>query len=155
MADLVVQRLATLPTADLESLLAESREQEFGFLDTLVNEYTSGHNCFARPGEALFGVYHAGRLIAIGGLNCDPYMQTDGVGRVRHVYVLAGWRRQGVGAALMQAIVAEARRSFHLLTLRTLTPDADRFYRAIGFRPSPELAHATHCLDLAPARSLE
>ena len=141
-----VIKLETLPTADLEPLLAESRAQGFEFLDRLVAEYLSGVNRFAGPNEALFGVYHNKRMIAIGGLNNDPYLPTDDVGRVRHVYVLAAWRNQGIGTRLMRRIVEEARPHYaRLLTLRTFSEQADGFYRALGFRATDEVETATHC----------
>ena len=130
---------------------AESRAQGFRLLDTLADEYASGVNRFAKPGEALFGVYAGATLVAIGGLNRDPYGQDAAQGRVRHVYVLDAWRRQGVGKRLMQAIVDGAAARSRLLTLRTFSADADRFYRAVGFRPASELEQATHCLVLSPA----
>jgi len=144
-----VRRLTELPADDLRPLLAESRAQGFRLLDTLMDNYANGVNRFAKPGEALFGVYHGRQLIAIGGLNRDPYVQDDARGRVRHVYVLDAWRAQGVGKRLMQAIVDEARRSFRLLTLRTMSAEADRFYRGLGFRAAPELEQATHYLVLS------
>ncbi len=151
MATLEIRRLTALPTDDLQPLLAESRVQGFRLLDTLADEYASGVNRFAKPGEALFGVYAGATLVAIGGLNRDPYGQDAAQGRVRHVYVLDAWRRQGVGKRLMAAIVDAARGPFTVLTLRTFSADADRFYRAVGFRPTPELEQATHCLVLSSA----
>ena len=95
-----IVRLEELPIGDLVPLLEESREQGFEGLERLVAEYAAGTNRFDRPGEALFGVYDQDRhLIAIGGLTRDPYALRDGVGRVRHVYVLSRWRGQGIGKA--------------------------------------------------------
>lgn len=149
LAETVVIRLEQLPLDELQPLLTESREQGFTFLDRLVTEYTNGANRFDQPGEALFGIYHRQQLIAIGGLNHDPYLQESGVGRVRHVYVLNAWRGQGVGRQLLQQIVAEAQGSYHLLTLRTFSEPAAKFYCAVDFVKEPAIQGATHHMDLS------
>jgi GNAT superfamily N-acetyltransferase len=144
-----IVRLEQLPTGDLHPLLEESREQGYEFLDRLVAEYASGINRFDKPGEALFGVYRGRKLIAVGGLNQDPYLSETDIARVRHVYVLSACRNQGIGKKLMQAIIGEAKGRFHLLTLRTFSAEADGFYRAIGFQTKPEIQGATHHLVLS------
>lgn len=144
-----VVSLVRLPLEDLQPLLIEGRQQGFEFLDRLVETYSSGVNRFDRPGEALFAIYDRDGLIAIGGLNRDPYIKDGRTGRVRHLYVLSHYRRQGVATAIMARIVAEAQRNFRRLTLRTFTVDADRFYRALGFQTEPQLEGATHYLSLS------
>jgi hypothetical protein len=145
---ITIIRLGELPLHDLQPLLAESREQGFEFVTRLVTEYLAGINQFRRPGEVLFGVYCEQQLIAIGGLNRDPYAQESEIGRVRHVYVLAAWRNQGIGKQLVARIIQEARPYFHVLTLRTFTRPAAEFYEAIGFKTEPEIDNATHHLCL-------
>ena len=83
-----VVRLEQLPIDDLQPLLEESREQGFEFLDRLVAEYLSGTNRFAQRDEALFGVYCDQCLIAIGGLNRDPYLQEGDTGLANHPFFL-------------------------------------------------------------------
>lgn len=141
-------QLVALPVDDLQPLLVESRQQGFEFLQRLVNEYARGTNCFAGSNEALFSVYNGEDLIAVGGLNADPYLKEEGIGRVRHVYVLSAWRRQGVGRLLVERIIEEASHNYSLLTLRTFNPQADQFYRAIGFQTKPEIKATTHYLVL-------
>jgi GNAT superfamily N-acetyltransferase len=65
---------------------------------------------------------------------------------VRHLYVLADWRRRGVGRQLVEAVVAEARLHFDRLTL--WTNDAAPFYRALGFIEDGTLFKATHHMKL-------
>jgi GNAT superfamily N-acetyltransferase len=149
MEHIRVIKLLQLPLDDLQPLLIESRSQGFEFLDRLVAEYINGINTFDKAGEALFGAYHDQRLIAIGGLNRDPYTKENDIGRVRHVYVLSEWRNQGIGKLLVEAIIDTARQEFRLLTLRTFRDQADRFYRAIGFQAGLEITSATHYLVLA------
>ena len=143
-----VVRIEQLLLADLQPLLQEAREQGFEFLDRLVKKYLDGTNQFSQPGEALFGAYSGQHMIAIGGLNRDPYLQAADTGRVRHLYVLSSWRGQGVGKQLVQRIIDEARLHYRLLTLRTLTEPASKFYCAIGFQMKPEIFAATHHLVL-------
>ena len=152
---MIVWRLDDLPMAELEALLVESRTEGYNFVDRLVDEYADGSNRFDRPGEALFGVYAEGQLVAVGGLNQDPYLPDENAGRVRHVYVLPAFRRQGAGRLLMQAIIDAARSShFRLLTLRTVNPAADAFYRALGFVTQPVIEGATHHIELGVNRAI-
>lgn len=145
---IITVKLQTLPAEEIQPMLQESREQGFTFLDRLVQEFEDGTNRFEKPGEVLFGVYSGQLLVAVGGLNQDPYLSKSDVGRVRHLYVMTAWRRQGVGRHLMRLIIEEARRSFSLITLRTFREPADRFYRAIGFHTEPKIAGASHHLVL-------
>ena len=148
MKNIKLIKLKQLPINDLQPLLEDSREQGFEMVDQLVTDYINGSNQFRKPGEALFGVYCDQRLIAIGGLNHDPYLADGETGRVRRVYVLASWRGQGVGKLLVQRIIDEARRHYCLLTLRAMTEAASQFYDAIGFQTKPEVYEATHHLVL-------
>ena len=144
----IITRLAELPHDDICPLLVESRSEGFEFLDRLVNEYEGHINRFRGPNEALFAVYLDKDMIAIGGLNNDPYAQEKDIGRVRHVYVLSAWRKQGVGKLLVERIIEQARSSYRILTLRTFSEGADKFYRALGFQTDGETHAATHYLIL-------
>jgi GNAT superfamily N-acetyltransferase len=112
-----ITRLHSLPPG-IEALRAEAARQGFLFMDRLVSDWTSGANTFSRPGECFLGACAEGRLVAVGGLNIDPYLMRTDVGRIRHVYVLDGWRRAGIGQALIDRLVSEARRSFGEVRLR-------------------------------------
>jgi len=70
--------------------------------------------------------------LGVVGLNRDPYADTEQIGRVRHLYVLASARRHGVGSLLVHHVLQEARRSFAIVRLRT-TPAAAAFYLRLGF----------------------
>ena len=140
--------LHNLQALDLQPLLQESQVQGYSFIDRLVSEYEDGTNRFALPDEALFGVYADEQLIAIGGLNRDPFLENNDIGRVRHVYVLADFRRQGVGTLLLRHIIEAARPHFRLLTLRTFNEDAAKFYVSLGFQSTNEMPNATHILSL-------
>jgi GNAT superfamily N-acetyltransferase len=134
---------------DVERLVEASVEEGFRFLVRLREEHTSGVNRFGGEGEVLLGVFRGGELVAVGGLNRNPYGGRPRAGRVRHVYVLPSARRTGVGRALVRELVGRAGGWFDELVLRTDTVEAARFYEAIGFRPEDEIEGATHRLPLA------
>ena len=132
------------PTNRLERLRVQSLEEGYGHVDRLVRDYATGDNRFDRPGEALFGVYDSGTLVGVGGLNVDPYLADDKVGRVRRVYIRPDRRGRGLGRALIDAIADHARPHFRMLTVRAGRADAAAFYEAIGFQPEPPIEMATH-----------
>jgi ribosomal protein S18 acetylase RimI-like enzyme len=136
---------------DVERLVEASVEEGFRFLIRLREEHASGANRFDGEGEVLLGVWRGGELVAVGGLNRDPYGGGPRAGRVRHVYVLPSARRAGVGRALVRELIDRAKISFDELVLRTDTAEAARFYEAIGFRAESEVEGATHRLSLADA----
>jgi GNAT superfamily N-acetyltransferase len=149
---------------ELEPLLKESLAEGYTLIEKLWNEYQAGTNRFDSPGAALLGVYQGGHLIGIGGVQADPYLKRPEIGRLRHVYVLQVYRRQGKGRRLVEALIQKASERFDLLTLRTHTAEADAFYRALGFEVAvvPEATHVmrlkrTHSEDPPhrPTRRLE
>lgn len=123
----------SLPLAGLEALRAEAALQHFRFVDRLISDWDSGLNTFDHPGETLLAAYEGDRLIAIGGLNNDPYTKGDATGRIRHVYVLAELRRRGVGRSLVNCLLKAAEGAFSEVRLRTDTPKAANFYDRCGF----------------------
>jgi len=94
---------------------------------------------------------------------CDPKGRAIGTarlvpdGRIGRMAVLAEWRRRGVGAALLEALIALAReRSMPRVTLHAQTHAAG-FYRRFGFNErggefwEAGIAHVEMTLDLSPA----
>src|SRR5262245_20445929 len=136
--ELTVLRLAELPADRLADLVAEAEGEGHRFLRRLVEEWDSGVNRFALPGEALFAAVAGGHVVGGCGLNRDPYTTDKRVGRVRHLYVQAAYRRRGVGSRLVAAVVAAAQGIFDRLRLRTGSTAAARFYEAVGFLPCGE-----------------
>jgi GNAT superfamily N-acetyltransferase len=88
-------------------------------------------------------------LVAIGGLNQDPFDDRASIGRVRRVYVRPSWRNKGIGQALVHTLVENARTSFTSLHLRTDNPTAARLYERIGFSRIVAL-NTTHVLNFYP-----
>lgn len=141
-----LRRIDTLDDA-IAPLVIEAAGEGFRFMRRLEDEWQSGANRFQSAGEFMLGAHADGRLIAVGGLNVDPYAAAEGIGRVRHVYVARDARRSGVGAMLVRRIMADATPTFSVLRLRTDTAEAAAFYERLGFQPTTEPA-ATHIIAL-------
>lgn len=144
----VIERLSDLPADRLGPLVAESEQVGLRFVRRLAEEWVSGRNRFDRPGEAFFAASMDGRLVGVCGLNADPYAAAPGVGRVRHLYVLAAHRHLGIGRRLVAEVIAAARGPFDTLRLRTENLAAARLYEGMGFRPCPGAADCSHLMEL-------
>ena len=127
-----IVKITNLEPESLRELQAESSREGFRFIERLCREWISGASRFEGPGEALFVAMIEGRVVGVCGLNRDPYTNESHVGRVRRLYVARACRRQGVGQALLKAVVAHARGHFTLLRARTEAAMA--FFEAQGFR---------------------
>ena len=146
-------RKIELPAPGLEILQLEAIVEGYDFIETLVEEWESEENCFDLPGEVLYGCMDQGLLVAVGGLNLDPFADRPDIGRIRRVYVRPGWRNRGIGRALVKDLVERARTHFACVRLRAENARAARLYESMGFAPiaTPD---ATHILvfDAAIAR---
>jgi GNAT superfamily N-acetyltransferase len=82
----------------------------------------------------LFGAYLGGRLVGTVQLGLDVPPNQPHRADVKKLLVRRDARKGGIGAALMQALEAEAaRRGLSLLTLDTASGDAERLYRRLGW----------------------
>ena len=144
-----VERLIEASSDLFDALVDESERQGYRFVPRLADEWASGANRFDRPGEALFAARIDGRLVGACGLNVDPYTRVVGVGRVRHlyVYVLADYRRLGVGRQLVEQVLDAARGRFGRLRLSTQNPAAAQLYERLEFERRAAADH-THLLEL-------
>lgn len=129
-----------------EPLLAEAEAEGALFLFRLRDEWESGELRFDGEGELLLGAFRGDRLAGCGGISRDPYALEPGLGRVRHVYVLSGDRRQGIGRALMERLLDHGGECFERLRLTTQRPEAARLYESLGFAPA-QSPKQTHRLD--------
>jgi GNAT superfamily N-acetyltransferase len=143
-----ITRVAELSHASLAVLLAESESAGYRFVRRLIDEWEQGVNRFSRPGEALFAAEIDGQIVGVCGLNVDPYLNDPCIARVRNVYVLAAWRRRGIGGRLVDQAIESARGHFHRLRLRGEQPGPARLYESLGFRPCSGIPNCTHFLDL-------
>jgi len=140
-----------LPIKGLDRLIAEARAEGYNFIDTLAGDWQSGENRFDGPGEILMGSVDQGQLVAVDGLNRDPFANDPQIARIRRVFVRKDWRGQGLGAALVLALVAEARKNFRSVRLRAENAGAARLYERLGFTPipNPDATHILHFGQLA------
>jgi GNAT superfamily N-acetyltransferase len=148
MDSIDIVSVSQIELRSIDHLVEESLSQGFRFVERLIREYRSGFNCFDKSGEILLVASDRVRAIAIGGLNRDPYFNDPKIGRLRHLYVESVWRRQGIGSLLVDRLIREATKHYQLLTLRTDTPAADKFYQKLGFKTQPNWEHTTHHLQL-------
>ena len=149
MEEFEVREIKNLLTVDINHLVKEKKDGGFRFLERLMNDYKDGTNTFSASGEFLVGVYTKyGVLIAIGGLNIDPFSGSQKIGRLRRFYVATDYRRNGVGTVLLKDIVSKAKSYFDVLVLHTDTVKADNFYTAFGFIKDCKYLNTTHFLDL-------
>jgi GNAT superfamily N-acetyltransferase len=144
--EMISIRKIELPVPGLECLQSEAQDEGYDFIKTLVDEWASASNRFDAPGEALCGHLDQGLLVAVGGLNCDPFAGRPDMGRIRRVYVRAAWRNQGIGRALMTALIDQAGSHFRCVRLRAENAGAARLYESLGFAPivSPDATHILH-----------
>lgn len=147
-ADIALVRLTALGPA-AEPLRVDGASRGIDFVRRLFEDWMSGANRFDQPGEALLGAWQGDRLVGVGGLNRDPYAADEGVGRLRHVYVLASHRRLGIGETLVRRLLREAEGHFRVVRLRAVSPEAAAFYRVLGFSDCAEPA-ATHVIPVTP-----
>ena len=144
-----VQRIDDLKKVDVSQLVSESEEQGYRFLSRLVNDYADGTNTFEKEGEGLFGVWNQEKkLVAIGGVNQNPYTENKNEARLRRFYTLGETRRKGVGSLLLTELVNHAKGNFEKITCRTESAKADKFYRANGFEAVQGVPDTTHELKL-------
>jgi len=137
-------RRVRLPIDGMELLTEESLAEGYRFVQRLQDDWASGRNRFSEEGETLYCAFEEEELVAIGGLNRDPFTDSLGIGRLRRIYVRPAWRRRGIGSALVSALLREAAASFRQVRLRTENPDAARLYEKMGFErlASPDATHA-------------
>lgn len=145
VAGIVIQSVDQLPDG-IGALLETSLSEGYDFVERLVQDWEDGSNRFDRPREVLMQVRVPSGLVAVGGLNVDPYLDDPSVGRIRHVYVLPSSRRSGVGSMLVEALLIHARGRFARVRLRVGTPRGGPFYEALGFDTTDE-TDATHHVD--------
>jgi ribosomal protein S18 acetylase RimI-like enzyme len=149
MTQTIIQRIEQLSFDEISSLIQESLQEEYNFIQRLKDEYLNGVNCFDKFGESLFVARADYIIVGICGLNIDPYLHNLDIGRVRHLYVSKNYRKQGIGHLIMEHVINDAIKSFKTLILRTNNPLADKLYRDLGFSNEPFFENASHYLHLS------
>lgn len=144
-----IKVIEDLNKLNISKLVEESEAEGYRFLRRLVNQYADGTNTFNKAGEVLYGVWDpAGELVAIGGLNRDPYSDKSGIGRLRRFYISEHARRQGIGTKLLKEILNYGQGHFSEIVVRTDSSIADAFYRANGFSGDLGMPDVTHHIVL-------
>ena len=127
----------------MTALREEAAREGFQFLERLFADWTSGTNRFGGSGETFVGAFVGDRLVAVAGVNREPYDPAPSRARLRHLYVLRAFRRRGIATILVTHLLEEARKTFDEMRLRTDTAEAAAFYERIGFDPV-QLETASH-----------
>ena len=127
-----LERVVDALPAGFEALRAEAHADGHSMLGTLAREWASGAMRFDRPGEMLVAAYSGDVLAGIGGMTLEPAI--PGALRMRRFYVALAYRRHGVGRALAEALLDEARRQGCPVTCNA-AGGSERFWQALGFAP--------------------
>lgn len=138
-----------LPVSGIDDLLAEASSEGYDFIETLLADWASGENRFDAPGEILYGLMDQGRIVAVGGLNIDPFAGKQDIGRIRRVYVRRDWRGRGIGRLLVATLIEHARTGFRCVRLRADNPRTSAFYESMGFAAIDD-PNASHLLCFEP-----
>ncbi|MFA9556825.1 hypothetical protein ACERII_05955 [Evansella sp. AB-rgal1] len=89
MQEYKVMKIDNLLDFDLDCIVKQSKEEGFRFVERLLDDYKSGTNTFNHLGEALFAILNdKGKIIAIGGVNLDPYSNETYVRKSKKVLCL-------------------------------------------------------------------
>ncbi|RTR36227.1 GNAT family N-acetyltransferase [Robertmurraya yapensis] len=148
MGKFEVKRISNLLDFDLNRFLEQSKKEGFRIVERLVTDYKNGSNTFNLIGESLFGVFNEeGLLVAIGGLNKDPFSKEQCIGRLRRFYVIKEYRRNGIGSLLVTKLIEEAKRYYEILVLHTDTEEADKFYTSLGFLKKNLYPSSSHYME--------
>ena len=110
-----IQRVE-LPVPGIDSLQSEALAEGYDFIQTLIEQWANAENRFNAPGEILCGHLDQGLLVAVGGLNCDPFAGRPDMGRIRRVYVRPAWRNKGIGRALVISLIDSSQDSLPMCT---------------------------------------
>ncbi len=130
----LISPIVELELHHIEPLIKASEKEEFKFLTRLKNDWISGVNRFNKKYEKLYQIEVDKKIIAIGGINNNPYHENGKVGRIRHLYVLSEYRKRGFGRKLVQHLLNKSNDKYEKITLRTDTVVASKFYESIGFK---------------------
>ena len=140
---MIIRSLSADDVAAVQQLAAEAEAEGFGFVTRFLTDLANHRVSLVGPGEFFLGAVEQNRLVALGGVTPDPYVDDPTTGRLRHLYVSPDVRRRGFGRALVRTLEARAWPTYRRLRLRTDTTLAARFYAQLGYESSSE-AHATH-----------
>lgn len=126
--------------------LREAAEREgYDFLRRLGDRW-DGERYLNDDLATVWGVLANGELVAIGAQTYDEYDPSPLHRRIRHFYVRPDRRRDGVGRALAQCLIADAHMRAPLLHLRATHALSMAFWDSVGFARVVGREDRTHLL---------
>ena len=143
-----IDKISAFPVEGFKALQQESQLEGYRFLLRLEQDWLNGTNTFSAAGEGLYAVRVEGALVAIGGINIDPYGASASDGRLRRFYVKKAYRRKGIGKLLVDYILQKHRSNFERVSLYTGEPAAGAFYVRCGFVEVLGLEKVSHRIEL-------
>jgi GNAT superfamily N-acetyltransferase len=141
-----LERITEDLPSGFETMRAEARAEQHGFLDRLAGDWNAGLMRFDQPGEGLFVAYSRDVLAGIGGITVDPTVPA--ALRMRRFYVRVAFRRDGIGRKIAKALLAAVPRSVPLITLNAAA-GSEQFWESLGFWPDARDGH-THVMKQLP-----
>ena len=147
MPSCVIRRYANAAPPDIAGLMEEASREGFSFVERTATQWSSGENRFDAPAEGFWLAEDDGHVVAMCGVNVDPYVDDLTIGRLRHLYVHPASRSMSLAVALVDVVLAHATNHFEVIRLQTPTAAADRFYDRYGFARSDSQT-ASHVLCL-------
>jgi len=135
---------------DFSALRDAAQAEGHLLLDRLTTDWASGDLRFARPGEKLLVVRIAEKAFGLGGVTLDPTRAP--ALRMRRFYVLNVARRQGVGRALVTALVKDLAPD-RMIYVHAGISEAFRFWNAVGFQEfsGDRVTHRANVQDIRDA----
>lgn len=148
---LIIEPLTALDP--LAAIAADARVDGRKMVDRFIEEWTDGHNRFDKPGERAYFAKIGPDVCGLCGLNRDPFANDASIGRVRRLYVATAFRRRGIGSAIIEKLLQDARGVFHTIHLRTHDPNASAFYESLGFQRIANHPECTHAMQLRESQT--
>ena len=147
MSEIIRIEEIQVPFDGLAKFKRDAASEEYGFVETLVDEWKSGEMCFDKSGEKFLGASWKDHVIGLGGISVDQYLNEARVGRLKHIYVLKKFRRLGAARMLVTNLLEGASTHFEIIRLRVANEYASRLYEQFGFVPTVD-PDASHILRL-------
>jgi GNAT superfamily N-acetyltransferase len=129
--------------AGFDVLRVEARAEGYRHIERLADEWIAGTMRFDREDEALMAATLTPQLAGIGGLTIDPFQ--PGALRMRRFYVRAAFRRNGIGRAVAENLLARAREFGRTVTVNA-GAGSEPFWRSLGFVAEARNGH-THVFE--------
>jgi GNAT superfamily N-acetyltransferase len=137
-----LERVVKELPASFEVLRAEARAEGYRHIDRLAIEWRTGVMRFDREGEALLAALLDADLAGVGGLTIDPTHPS--ALRMRRFYVRKSFRRNGIGRAIAENLLAPAHASGLLVTVNA-GGGSEPFWESLGFVSDPRNGHTHVC----------